>query len=63
MWKNSLAEDSTSALPAVHPVPPAAITTETGMKKNVTVISAPAAPGVIDAKTVDKKITINLITR
>ena len=33
------------------------------MKKNVTVISAPAAPGVIDAKTVDKKITINLITR
>ena len=26
-------------------------------------ISAPAAPGVIDAKTVDKKITINLITR
>ncbi len=64
VWKNSLAEDSTSALPAVHPVPPpAAITTETGMKKNVTVISAPAAPGVIDAKTVDKKITINLITR
>ena len=53
-----------TALPAVHPVPPpAAITTETGMKKNVTVISAPAAPGVIDAKTVDKKITINLITR
>ena len=39
------------------------LTGETVMKKNVTVISAPAAPGVIDAKTVDKKITINLRTR